>query len=165
MAEGRRKRVIGILAAAAVVSAGAFLLIRSRSYKWEITDEYNLDKSRFLYVNWHASPEIIKAKVGEILDYKTFRTGAGSIVMLCAVTDSDDRKASVEFMKKNILGREAVIAIYGKSADYAGVLYGVVFYDNVNKCLNRELYKKGLVNVNIRNRYFLADKWFNAEAD
>ena len=160
-----RKKVIGVMTGAVVVLAAAFLLVRGRSSKWAITDEYNLDKSRFLYVNWRASPEIIRAKVGEILDYKTFRTGAGSIVMLCAVTDSGDRKASVNFMKKNILGRETVIAVYGKSADYAGVFYGVVFYDGARKCLNRELYEKGLVNVDIRNRYFLADKWFNAEAD
>ena len=161
----RQKVKIFLLIAAAALTAAVFFKIAAQKTSLRIVDEYNLDKTKFPYVNWRASLKIIKATVAEILDYRTLRTDTGSIVMLCDIDKVVKGNEAVDFLKKEILKKEVIISISGNSSDYSGIFYGVVFYDNARKCLNRELYDKGFVKVRIENMYFITDKWFNVQTD
>jgi len=158
-----RKKIIFFVVVIAV--AGIVLFFRGKPCKFFIVDEFGLNRSRFPYVEWKDEKNTKKVKVAEIIDYRTFRTSSGEIILLCAVDRAINAAGAVSFMKKQVLNKAAVISVFGVREDYAGVSYGVVFYDNVSKCLNKELYDRGLADIKIEGQVFNTEKWFGAPSN
>lgn len=159
----KKKIYIGLAVIAVCLIAVFFYGRRYQGLK--IVDEFGVEHSKFPYVNWRASVKVVTVTVDEILDYRTFRAKDGSIITLCAVSKALRAGASREFMARELLEKKAVIFVCRTSGDYLGIFHAVVFYDNAAKCLNKDLYDEGFVDINIENRYFFAKKWFDAEAD
>ena len=136
------------------------MILRGRTGRVSIVDEFGLSRSRFPYVKWENTKSTIKVKVAEIIDYKTFRTETGEIVLLCAIVKTSNEEGAVSFMKKKVLNKTVVLVAFSVMEDYSGVSYGVVFYDDASRCLNRELYDNGFVDVKIEGRVFNSEKWF-----
>lgn len=155
------KKVI-IFFGIALVAAGFLLILRGRAGRVSIVDEFGLSRSRFPYVKWGNAKSTMKVQVAEIIDYKTFRTATGEIVLLCALVRAGNAEGAVSFMKKKILNKTVVLAVFSIIDDYSGVSYGVVFYDNASRCLNRELYDNGFADVKIEGRAFNSEKWFGS---
>ncbi|MBA3065703.1 hypothetical protein KJ633_06280 [bacterium] len=134
---------------------------------FKVYDEFGVARSAFPYVNWNASLDIFSAEVSEILDYRTLRTKDGAIIMLYAVARALDAPAAREFMKNKLIGKSVVISVCGDPENYSGIVRAVVFYDQGERCLNKDLYDGGFVDIKIKNKYLFAEEWFknDAEAD
>ncbi len=158
------KKICVWAAVAAIVSAALFFYFRGRG-DFMVYDEYGLARSRFDYVNWDASLDMFPAAVSEILNYRTFRTTDGAIITLYAATKVLRTEDALEFMKKQIAGKPVVISVCGAPEDYSGIIRAVVFYGQGRKCLNKDMYDAGLIDVKIKNNYFFAQEWFDAETD
>jgi len=158
------KKICTLAAVAAIGSAALFFYFRGRR-DLMVYDEYGLARSRFAYVNWDASLDMFPAAVSEILNYRTFRTTDGTIITLYAATRALRTEDALGFMKKQIAGKPVVISVCGAPEDYSGIIRAVVFYGEGLKCLNKDMYDAGLIDVKIKNNYFFAQEWFDAETD
>ena len=154
----RNKIYIG-LTIFAVCAIGIFIYSQ-RYIGFKIIDEFGIERSKFPYVKWKVSVKVMKVTVAEILDYRTFRTKEGPIITLAAVSKALRASAARAFMEKQLVGKKAVVFVCGTSGDYLGIFHSIVFYDKAAKCLNKDLYDEGFVDVSIENRYFLAQQWF-----
>ncbi|MFH1957686.1 MAG: hypothetical protein ABIJ15_04345 [bacterium] len=152
-----RKIILFFVIAAA---AGVLLIFRGKNSRFFIVDEFGLNRSRFPYVEWRAEKNTMEASVAEIIDYRTFRTANGEIILLCALDKAINGAGAVLFMKKEVLNKAVVISVFGVREDYSGVSYGVVFYDNASKCLNRELHSRSFADVKIEGKVFNTEQWF-----
>lgn len=146
------------------LAAVLFFYAGYRRNRFRVYDEFGIERRHFPYVQWGDFSSIFGEEVSEILDYKTFRTKSGAIVMLHAASPVRE-KASTEFLKKNIHRRPVVIAACGAPADYTGVISAVVFYGGGAKCLNKDLYDEGFIDVEMTDEFLKAEEWFNAQAD
>jgi len=145
-----------------LIAAGLLLILRRRTGRSSIVDEFGLSRSRFPYVKWENAKSTMKVQVAEIIDYKTFRTETGEIILLCALNRAINSESAVLFMKKKVLDKTVVLVAFSVREDYSGVSYGVIFYDNGSRCLNRELYDNGFVDVKIEGRAFNSKEWFGS---
>jgi len=144
---------------AALCAAALFFYFRG-SGDYMVYDEFGLARSGFPYVNWDASLDIFPADVSEILNYRTFRTTDGAIITLYAAAKALRTGDAREFMKKQIAGKPVVISVCGTPEDYSGIIRAVVFYGKGLRCLNKDMYDAGLIDVKIKNEYFFAEEWF-----
>jgi len=159
------KKKIYAAAILTVISASAlFFYFHDRSAAFKVYDEFGLVRHHFPYMKWYAFSYMFHAEVSEILDYKSFRTKGGDIVTLCGAS-ALRAAAAKEFLKNNVHGKPVVVSACGAAEDYSGIIKSVVFYDGGSKCLNKELYDAGFIDVQINNEYLDADKWFNAKTD
>ncbi len=148
----------------AICAALLFFYFRG-SGDFKVYDEFGVARSRFPYVNWDASLDMFSAEVSGILNYRTFRTEDGAIITLYAAAGALRAEEAREFMKKEIAGKPVVISVCGAPEDYSGIIRAIVFYDKGQRCLNKDMYDGGFFDVKIKNRYFLAEEWFDAETD
>lgn len=139
------------------------MILRGRAGRVSIVDEFGLSRSRFPYVKWGNAKSTMKVNIAEIIDYKTFRNETGEIVLLCALNRAVNSEGSVLFMKKKVLNKTVVVTVFSVREDYSGVSYGVVFYDDASRCLNKELYDNGFVDVKIEGIAFNSEKWFGSD--
>lgn len=158
-----RKKIYASAVFAALFAAALVFYLQSRG-KFKVWDEFGIERHRFPYVKWAASSDMFHAEVSEILDNKSFRTKKGAFITLFAASPLGAGGAK-EFMKNNIYGRPVVVSVCGAPEDYSGLIRAIVFYDGGTKCLNKDLYDAGFIDVRINNEFLNAQEWFHAEAD
>ncbi|MCD6311476.1 MAG: hypothetical protein J7M11_03355 [Elusimicrobia bacterium] len=156
---------IYVWSAAAVICAAALFFYLRGSGDFNVYDEFGIARSRFSYVNWNASFAMFSAEVSEVLNSRTFRTKDGAIITLYGASNALRPEEARDFMKKEIEGKPVVIFVCGAPEDYSGIVRAIVFYAKGKRCLNKDMYDAGFFDVKIKNEYFFAEGWFDAETD
>ncbi|MEA2082564.1 MAG: hypothetical protein U9O97_07495 [Elusimicrobiota bacterium] len=151
--------------AAALIFAAALVFYLRSSVNFKVYDEWGVARNVFPYVKWDAAIEMFSAEVSETLDYRTFRTRDGDIIMLYGVAAAFREKEAVRFMKKQIAGKSVVIYVCGTQDDYSGIIRGIVFYGEGERCLNKDVYDAGFADIKISDKYLSPAEWFDAETD